>query len=458
MKAAGSSGNPIKVRVSGDVVISQRTKKTGWSTYGSNIWYCTHSSTMNQLFMDGVFGVRHAGATLAAEGDYLVDLAGAYYGSVANRLYLYTGGNTSEYDPDNRYADVDVTNSSRSYAFDFNGYDYIELDASDGSLTAEKVYHSAVHSDAADTGGQTGLSVINVIAQRAGRNGIILSKGADFLIDGCLARYCGKSGIYSALCTGAVLVQNSESYENGRYQDAAFDAVLVDTSGFGFWGNVDQSLQKETIIQNCYSHHNGPVGGGGSGSYGVGIWFDSCDGAAFATRNVARKNRVEDNEGNGLYIEKCFYTDVYGNTVLRNGLNVSANGIYVDSKDGKDCTDNRIISNFVVGNNVGIRCVGDTTSGGAMDNNLFSQNHCYGNVSRQLWGRSGGDNLTYGSGNQYIMNYFGPEATGFIIWTAGTTYSTYAAWEAAANATAAGTVYTADAYWSRLLPSWYRRL
>jgi hypothetical protein len=109
----------------------------------------------------------------------------------------------------------------------------------------------------------------------------------------------------------------------------------------------------------------------------------------------------------------------------------------MDTENTNFIVGNQIFNNTIYGSlGAGIRVRGDyELQGGAVTNNLIKNNIAVASTGPNLSAQYGGENDgTYGSGNVYTYNNFGPESANFINWGDGTYKSTYATWYASAGA------------------------
>lgn len=467
--SSGAPGAPIRYSPVGNVVMTQWDDAGAWTQQSGNIYRA--NQTIGSEFMmliaipsgetlsstSKVLGRRcSTDAQMTQDGDWLWDSAGAYYAAEANRVYFYSDtGDANPNDPDDRYAMVGTTKSNRPTIVDLNGQDYITIDGLDdgtNSLLLSVADEFAISYDETDTGGQRGLTVLNVTAEYCGATGVRIGLYiGDLSIQGVEARECYRHGInVSAAPLGSSTNIKYCNVHDCCKGDKHFDSNLEYTSGIKVWGatTAQSGLMANSILEWNWVHDNGPgtnnQAADNSGDQGVGIWFDLTHGKDADNANHCRYNWVEDNSGNGIYVEKSHYTYSYYNICANNtdqdsGSNMA--GIFLDSKVGKDCTYNKVIGNVCYGNSVGLKIVGDTSGGGEINYNEFINNIAYGNVNRALWVASGGDNLTYGTGNKYINNSFGEDsqARAFAQYS-GSTYNDYSVMQTAANAIEADTM------------------
>ena len=156
---------------------------------------------------------------------------------------------------------------------------------------------------------------------------------------------------------------------------------------------------------------------------GNGIYVDTVGSGV-----VIRYNILYNNNCSGIVLEETYNALIYGNVAYNNGIAGFTND--------RLSSNNMWYNNTSYGNSLGFQVWSPrSATAGGLVNNHFSNNIAMGNTVAALMATDGGENDgTYGSGNVYTYNAFGPQAVGFIQW--GAAYeSTYAAWETAYGGT-----------------------
>jgi parallel beta-helix repeat protein len=142
----------------------------------------------------------------------------------------------------------------------------------------------------------------------------------NWIVRGNWIHHNGQLGVHPQSNTsGAVVDSNEISYNN--------------TAGFDpYWeaGGIKGVLTTNLTIRGNWVHHNS----------GFGIWCDNC---SATTRYEG--NRVEDNTHAGIYHEVSADAVIVGNTCLRNGINTSRGGIWVDNSANVEISGNVLDAN-----------------------------------------------------------------------------------------------------------------
>jgi hypothetical protein len=215
-----------------------------------------------------------------------------------------------------------------------------------------------------------------------------------------------------------LVTENTSTYNCQLYLDGGVGNSNQGTcAGFRVGGTTGSGTFSYNI--SSYNQQSNPDSG-----MGFHVDTNSTSGSYITLQyNIANGNQYD-----GIEIEQAknltvMYNISYNNT----GNSTKAAGIEVYRCRGP----NLISNNTLYGNSVGINSSGDGT-GLDQTNNTFQNNLSFNNSYRSLKATYGGENDgTYGSGNVYTNNGFGPEASDFIQWGASTFESTYAAFDAA---------------------------
>jgi hypothetical protein len=241
---------------------------------------------------------------------------------------------------------------------------------------------------------------------------------------------CGGSGIEINNYDVSITVEHNTIFSNGSLYSTT-DPILEWVAGVREVGRALLNV----LVQYNVIYSNGPSVT--TANAGNGVWFDSTLGANV----VVRYNLIYGNTANGIMFENLSGGLAYGNVVYSNGLA----GVYLSNSSGAS-TDNKgnaIYNNTLVGNSAGnfgayggVSAWGYNGLAGSCTNNIIENNIVVssGNNHLSLSAFRGCSNDgTYGSGNVYAYNDFGPAVSNFIQWgvNSGTYYSTYSAWETA---------------------------
>lgn len=163
--------------------------------------------------------------------------------------------------------------------------------------------------------------------------------------------------------------------------------------------------------------------GGSNGISGNGIWVDTIGAGCVISGNASYSNTLS-----GISVENTSGASVSLNHTYKNGNNgIQLNG----GTTGWVLANNSITGNVAYGNGAyGLAALGNTTANTMTENQVLN-NQSFGNTTGALRAIDGGNNDgTFGSGNVYLYNSLGPQATNFIVWGAANE-STYQAWETA---------------------------
>jgi len=134
-----------------------------------------------------------------------------------------------------------------------------------------------------------------------------------------------------------LLIEGNEIYFN-RLPEVGFDDTWEG-------GACKFSLTNNLIVQDNYSHDN----------YGTGLWTDIDN-----ENTIYRRNRVEDNKGNGITHEISFNAKIYDNIVKRNGFPGCGIGflwcsqILIQGSQDVEVYGNTVEMSSSIGNGIGI--------------------------------------------------------------------------------------------------------
>jgi hypothetical protein len=403
----GSAGLPITLGAydtGANPVISGANLATGWTNYSGNIWQASGSNSEGnsprEIFINGVVGdIQTSIGACVNEYDWFWS---------GGTLYLYA---TS--DPDTLYTSPGVEFRNRQYCVTFDVAYWIF----DG-ITAEKSWMGAWKSSTSSYS-----EIKNCVGQYAG-DGFWMGNGGahDNSVHDCVFYYNDERGMGFELN-----FVNNKFYRNEVYENGTNGLGDQYNSGIKFWDNTDITwTQSGNEFYENYIHDNN-----------VGIWSDGVQNPDNPT--LIHHNWIEDNVTEGIVLEVTSGTQVWGNVIVNCGTSPTgeneawtAAGISLNTRLNYPGSNNLIYNNTIYGANVGINVWNDNYNITTMrsDNNLIKNNIVVNSITRPFSAGLGGNNVTYGSGNVYQYNCFGPESTNFIRWGSNY-YSTYAAWEGA---------------------------
>jgi hypothetical protein len=404
--SSGSAGSPITFGVYGtgaQPIISGADLFTSWTLSSGSVYYTSYSTAPNQVFEDGGRLTQNTVSTASLT-------AGQWYLDTANSriwVYLTAGDNPSGHA---------MEASQRNYGIS-NSQNYVTL----SGLETDKTSYYGTYS----TGGSN-VIITNVTAQWNYNAGMQIKTGSGIVLSYSTCAYNGGDGC--ALGTvPAVLVDHVIAHDNGQlYLPCAQDSCLqMYTAGIKFNGNSSQNM----TVQYSESYNNGV---GQPATIGVGIWADTV-GAGF----TAKYNLVYGNNGIDIMAEADSRVSILYNVAF-GARSVSGSylaEILLDADNASIPMANSLVANNVAYGNpsFGIVLIGSNVAGGCVGN-VVQNNISVGNHAQLVAAGGCQNDGTYGYGNVYTYNGFGPQGTGFIRWDStpwGTSYNTYSAWETA---------------------------
>lgn len=417
--SGGSAGNPITFGSYGSgalPIINGADLLTGWTNSSGALYDATEPSTANlnggsfQVFEDGTKFVQNtvSSASLTA-GQWFLDTTG-------NKIWVHTltGDN-----PGGHMMEISV----REGVVNGSAADYFALQnltIKNGSCWGVDItnYWRALHS----------VSISGVTSQDNYGEGIaVYDTGSghypisNVVLSGNTTSGNGLVGIDVFANVAAIspvsIVSNTSHDDSWNPSGSALGAIHL------FGPNISNVTIEKNSVYNAGI--NLPTFKAYPNTYwtGSGIYIDTI-----GTGTVIRYNKLYNNNANGITIEEVTGSQIYDNVTYINGVA----GITLD----------RIAHNTLVYNNTSygnpiayqLWAPGNSTPGD-MTNNDFINNIGTGSTVEALDAEEGGENDgTYGSGNVYTYNSFGPQTANFIQW--GAAYkSTYAAWETAYGGT-----------------------
>jgi hypothetical protein len=380
----------------------------------TTVWQVALTTEPKIVLFDGVVGQKKANAGLC------VNPRDWYW--AANVLYCY-----SATDPDSAYVTPGIETPIRNNA--------VEIDAErhhvtfDGlTLRLAKTDNFYMHYPTV-TVDQSHVTFQNCTIEYATLSGLYInaSNPSSFVVSNNIIRYNGTNGVFAQTYgTGSgMIIQNNTVYSN------AWNLGVVESAGI----RVGQPDSAGFIVQNNTVYNNGVWGS--AVRVGKGIWITGVNGVVSHVRyNKVYHNNMFGIGGDGPNLGQIhyYYNIIYGQssqdaTCFREGIGIAYS-----------FTEMAVYNNICYGNYIGICLEGDALLSGPnlVVNNLVKNNICTGNITSALEARYGAENDgTYGSGNVYLNNCFGAEATNFVEWGNGVFKATYAAWETAYGGTTA---------------------
>jgi hypothetical protein len=406
--ASGTSGHPITFGAYGsgaNPIISGADLITGWTLDSGRVYWASVGSDPGIVFINNTIGHRKTSKSgLGSEFDWFWD-------GGAGRLYL-----NAPSDPDGRYTNPGVEYRVRTWCVGVNR-DYLVYDG----ITAEKSTYGGFGGDGSHN------EIKNCVGQYSDM-GITgagnTSTFTDWEVHDNVTRYNGTTGISFNRRATHLEIYRNQCYGN----DTVIESAGSWTGGIKIWDDSNTMDNIEIYENYCYAN--------GHGGRGVGIWVDGVQPPSGGV--LIHHNSVSDNPGGGILLEVSSHSRVWANVILNSGTAPApggawnTSGISISGRLNYQSSDNLIYNNTISGSQVGINVWLDSyqLTTARIDNNIIKNNIVVNSGVCALSAGRGGDNVTYGRGNVYEYNCFGPESSGFIEW-GGSHKSTYAAWEAA---------------------------
>ncbi len=391
--SSGTAGNPITFGAYGTgpaPIISGADLLTSWTTEGG-LYYSSASTQPNQIFLDG------QRLTAVSAKSSLVTGA-SWWDSTNNRVYVY----------DNPSGHI-IEASERDYAIYSGATNYVTL----ANIQTQMAQVFGLYYNGYQTSGN--LTVIGVTSLYNYDSGLRFNICANCSIIQSAAAYNGDNGV-DAWSTPGLLVDKNTVHDNCQLTAVDWSAGI--------------KLEPGTSTTNCTISNNSSYANGlGQPDWrGAGIWLDTV-----GTGCVVKYNRVYSNNLMGIYLDANSGDIIEYNVSYGNGQDsaIDGGGIAVYG-DARPTASNLIYGNTVYGNRLhGIFVQGSHISS-SCQNNVVKNNISVDTVSGPNFAASGGceNDGTFGSGNVYTYNAFGPETTNLLQWGA-SNYSTYSLWEAA---------------------------
>jgi hypothetical protein len=411
VSSSGTSGHPVIFSTYGSgasPIINGSDLVTTWADDTGNRWKATVTTEPKIVMFNGVRGT-HVASEAACDADK------KWYWA-ANVLYTFGTVN-----PNTTYPSQ-IEAGARDYSLVLSLKSYLTFTG----ITICQSNHSAIWFQGASHVTLDGLTLTNNF-YHGNNNYHAGGQNSQYLIvRNCTLTYNGGDGftINDNGVTDAmshVLIEKNIVHHNGWNNDESDYAKWC--AGIKIYG----SNNNDGIIQDneVYSNY------AGSTASGMGIWVDT-----WGTGAIVRRNKVHDNALRGIMIEITGGAEVSYNLSYNN---VDA-GIALMSYTTTPpvVSGNHVYNNTSYGNGIGIQLYAFYNSAGMIINNLVKNNICWANT-RAFSATGGGQNDgTYGSGNVYAYNCFGPEGSNYIEWGAGAYKSTIATFNAVADDTTGG--------------------
>ena len=280
----------------------------------------------------------------------------------------------------------------------------------------------------------TGLSLLNDTIELNYESGVEIdtttpSVTSNVTIDNNIMQWNGASGMQSDVETGM-------SGWRMSYNSFLYNSQIIAS---GYWANsggIDLFCRGGTgpnvIFSNVFAYNgfgqtiNGYIQGNG-------LWIDTCN-STMMYGNIAYNNA-----SSGILVEKnnnssAIYNIAYNNNTCVNGSNTCGGNITLRADIATSATDNTISNNTTFGGQAGIAAYWDQTGGAGAtvcSGNVF-QNNIAINSTRNLNIGYGCDNDGInGTGNVYSNSAFGVQGSGFVYWQSAGSLSTYTALDTA---------------------------
>jgi hypothetical protein len=412
--SSGTSGNPITFGNYGSgalPIINGSDLADGLTNVAGDKWYITGMSTeIDAVWFDNAWGTEVDSSELVnTEKEWAWTTVGD------DTLTIFTSDTT-----------VDIKYGQRDYAVLVDGDDYITVNG----IHAQNVqgWPGAI----AVNGASNNIIFQNCTASYNWSPGFRMGHSSSEVTEGRITNNISHHNIEGGILLNKyatnIRVDNNTCYQNGYFNSQHPNNLF--TFGIKAWGDTTANYCKGIIIENNEVYNNGFSGGGIGQS--VGIWFDEILNPD--SSNVCRYNKVYDNYGMGIYIEKADSTRVYYNVLYDNAKNTSATlgysaGIGLNSNYNLHANGNQIYNNSISGGLVGIKSTTGADNTPSINGNLFKNNISSGATSHEFYASGGGaNNTTNGTGNVYTYNCFGAASDTFIYWY-DTTISTYAVFD-----------------------------
>jgi hypothetical protein len=405
--SSGSAGSPITFGAYGTgaaPIISGANLFTNWASSAGSLYYASYSTAPNQVFEDGARLTQNkvSAASLTA-GQWYLD-------TVNSRIWVYT---TAGDNPSGHKMEA----SQRGGVSTPNGTSYVTL----SGIEVEKSNY-----DGFECGPPCTNLIITGMSFLYGFNsGLNILNGANsnIVVTYSTAAYNGVDGFQAANVSGLL-------YDHLIAHDNCWSSTQF-TAGIKFNGTSGEGADSENgTVQYSVSYNNGV---GGVNNIGAGIWADT-EGGGF----TAQYNMVYGNNEYGILIDAPSGTSTVAYNVAFNNGNAGVGqgyGIMMMEDWQTSMSGQKVYNNTAWGNyTAAIAWWGDSQTPGCTDN-IMENNIAVNTTAGPNFVANGGceNSGTYGSGNVYTYNDFGPASSIFIQWGAGTFYSTYSAWETAAG-------------------------
>jgi hypothetical protein len=329
--------------------------------------------------------------------------SGQWYWDRGNTMYLCSATNPA----------TTVEIPKRPYAVNLQGASYIVL----SQLNCRGARISGIFA----TGGCNTVTISDCTVELNWENGGYFLDGGQYQNNGvvqrCILRRNGGSGWNTNGLFSKWLFDGNEVYSNGQVlsgsveHDFSAGIKMFSTTGMDGTG---------TVAQNNICYANGAPGG--NAGQGVGLWADTCRGITF------RSNRVYNNNGWGVFLEKNFNSVACFNIAYNNAIAPYCANIGCKASDTNNASNNRVYNNTCSGGWWGVYCGayednGHSTIDTQVWNNNIAINSKYANLYVDAGGNNDGVN---GFGNIYANNCFGAVCANLVLWAGRGMLTSYA--------------------------------
>ena len=410
---SGSSGKPITITSygTGRAIINGANLLASWTHASASLYHASEPSTSSlgvgsfQVFEDGNRLTQNTRSSTSLQaGQWYLDTGG-------RNIWVYT---TAGDDPTGHTMEISVRQNcignSMDYVallnltvknaawagVDFNNYSQALHSVSITGMTALNNYNDGIA--VYDAGSGYSISNVSISGNTTNGNGLV---GIDI--------FANVAAISPVSVTG-----NTSHDDNWNPTASPLGGIHV------FGPNINNLTIENNLVYNTGRAFSDFKAYPNTTWTGAGIYVDTVGRSL-----VIRYNKLYNNNISGIVLEEVYDALVQGNIAYSNGLA----GFTLDRLGAR----NLVYNNSSYGNSIGYQvwAPGNSTPNDFL-NNRFSNNIAFGNRVAALTATEGGENDgTYGSGNVYTYNAFGPEATNFIEWGSGAYKSTYAAFNTA---------------------------
>jgi hypothetical protein len=382
---------------------------------GANVWKKTGVTTPVKIVVfDGTVGnLQDSVIDLGVAEDY-------YYDATYSILYVYAASS-----PDSLYTNPGVEVGQRDYGVLVSNQSYVTVQGL--TVTGANLSGAEALQSGAGTVDHVVFDSITAFNNTAGITTTTYPVSAavtNFTISNCTVYQNPSDGIMIGSMAQTGLISNCVAHDN------AWNMNVVSTwplAGIHLISTASTRTNIENVtVEYVSSYSNGSrtaagTTPGGPAQHGFGIYFDTV------TSCTSRYNTSYGNWQSGITIENNDGAIAYYNLSYLNG----GDGLAISREN----INNQAFNNVVYDNaNWGIQLGKENSTPAGTINNTIQNNISVANAFQELRALNGGENDgTYGHGNVFTYNAFGPQASTFIQWGASVYKSTYGAWETAAG-------------------------